>query len=91
MISTLILLSLFIGITVLLIVIQKKLDNKYLMILPILCFIFSIYKSIPNFEKSFYIQFSLGAFLASLLYLMFLNIPTIALLIVSKKSVVVTN
>lgn len=85
MIGTLVSLILFIGITILMVVIQKELDDKYLMILPILCFIFSIYRSIPNFEKTFYAKFSLGAFLASLLYFMLLNIPTIALLITSKK------
>lgn len=90
MISTLVSLSLFIIITILLIVIQKKLSNKYLMVLPSLCFIFSIYRIIPNFEKTFYIQFSLGAFLASLLYFILLNIPTIALLMIPKKSTVFT-
>lgn len=87
MTDTMISIIILIGITVLMVMIQKKLDKKYLMILPILCFIFSIYRSMPNFEKTFYIQFSLGAFLASILYFAILNIPTMVLLIVSKRTV----
>lgn len=75
-------------ITILLVLIQRKIKGKgkrYTVVLPAMCLLFSFFKSIPSFEKAFYIQFSFGAFLASLLVFLILNIPTIALLILSRK------
>lgn len=86
------LLFFIIGITILFIFIQREFKERkkerYCIILPIICFIFSVYKSIPSFEKAFYIQFSLGAFLASILFFVVLNIPTIVLFIATKKEYV---
>lgn len=75
-------------ITIPLVFIQREIKEKhqrYIMLLPTICILLSIYKSIPNFVKSFDIQFSIGAFLASLLFLLILNIPTMALLLLSGK------
>jgi len=57
-----------------------KSQNKWMgLILPTIFFFLSIIISVPNFEKAFYIQFSIGAFIASILVLLFYNLLTIAL------------
>lgn len=73
---------------VLLVLAQKVVCKKYrnyVMVLPILWIMFTLYNSIPNFEKAFYMQFSFGAFFASIMYFILLNIPTIAMFVVSKN------
>lgn len=56
-----------------------QLQNKWIgLILPLLLFALSIYVSVPNFKKAFYIQFSYGAFIASLLIFFFFFLFAIA-------------
>lgn len=77
-------------ITIPLVFIQREIKEKhqrYIMVLPALCIMVSIYKSVPNFVKAFDIQFSIGAFMASLLFLLILNIPTMSLLLLSGKRI----
>lgn len=77
-----------IGATLFLILVQwqiTKRNQHYRAILPILCLLFSIMKSIPNFKNAFYMQFSLNAFLLCIVYIMILNIPTFATLMIARK------
>lgn len=56
-----------------------QLQNKWIgLILPLLVFALSIYVSVPNFKKAFYIQFSYGAFIASLMIFFFFFLFAIA-------------
>ncbi|WP_223701719.1 hypothetical protein [Sutcliffiella deserti] len=50
------------------------------LVLPLIFLVFSIIISVPNFEKAFYIQFSLGAFIASLVIFLLYNLVTVALI-----------
>jgi hypothetical protein len=69
---------LFIVGVILLQIFLSRRDNKYWgLILPVIFFPLSVVLSIKNFEQSFYISFSEGAFLASLLILILYNTPTI--------------
>ena len=76
--SIIIILVVFAGLCVL----QKFLSKKagkihYLgLALPILCFILAIVYSIPNIENTFRYSFSTGAFIASLLAFILMNVPT---------------
>jgi|SRR5690625_3142835 len=55
-------------------------QNKLIgIVLPLLFFILSFYISIPNFHKAFYIQFSYGAFVSSIILFVFLLLFTMAL------------
>lgn len=87
-VSILIFIIAFIGITAILAFAQKWIclrNKQYAWVLTTICFAFAVYLSIPNFVKSFYIQFSLGAFIASILYFLLLNIPAMMMLLISKK------
>lgn len=80
-------LSICIILAILLVYAQKVICKKHknYMLLPILWLMFTLYNSIPNFEKAFYIQFSLGAFVASIVYFILLNIPTLVMLMIVRN------
>lgn len=81
-------LSICIILAILLVYAQKVICKKhknYMMMLPILWLMFTLYNSIPNFEKAFYLQFSLGAFVASIVYFILLNIPTMVMLMIVRN------
>lgn len=62
-------------------------QNKLIgIVLPLLFFILSFYISIPNFNKAFYIQFSYGAFVSSIILFVILLLFTMALSVEYWKS-----
>jgi hypothetical protein len=47
-------------------------ENKWVgLILPTIFIFLAIYVSIPNFKQAFYIEFSIGAFIASMIIFLF--------------------
>lgn len=65
----------FAGLCVLQVFLSKKAKFPGI-ILPVLCLILSIAFSVPNIKNTFAISFSSGAFWASLLAFLIMNIPT---------------
>ncbi|MGM9986468.1 MAG: hypothetical protein ACI35O_04480 [Bacillaceae bacterium] len=64
-----------------------KLEYKWIgFILPMLSFFFSIIASIPNFKQAFYIQFSVGAFIASVIMFFLYNVITMILLNIYREN-----